>query len=72
MKSPKARPNSFEFPVPRLVSAGLQKLPGASRFVNPSMRTTNIIKTVDIIPRIEVYDSKDSGRNTIGINLKVT
>jgi len=37
--------------------------------VKPSMRMTTTIITVDTIPKIEVYDSSDKGRNTVGINL---
>jgi hypothetical protein len=39
--------------MPRDVSAGLQRLPGAVYFDSPSTRITNIIKIVERIPRIE-------------------
>jgi hypothetical protein len=52
------------------VSAGLQKLPGASGLDNPSMITTRITSKEDKMPRTDVYDSRDKGRNTVGTNLK--
>lgn len=51
------------------IGAGLHKLPGASFFEKPSMKITATIIIVEIIPRIEVYDRRESGRKTIGINL---
>jgi hypothetical protein len=52
-KSPKAIPKLLQLLMPRDVSAGLQRLPGAVYFDSPSTRITNIIKIVERIPRIE-------------------
>jgi len=69
MNNPKATPKCVKFATPTLVSAGIHRLPGASFFVNPSTMMTNTRRTVDTIPRIDVYDSRDKGRNTVGMSL---
>ena len=69
MNNPNAIPNSPMPPILKRVSAGAQRLPGLSRFENPSTKRTIIINIVETMPIIEAYDSRDSGRNTVGINL---
>lgn len=71
MNSPYAIPKLDQLEIVKEVSAGVRKLPGASGFDRPSYRITSIIMIVDIMPRIEVYDRRDRGKNTIGIKLEV-
>lgn len=33
------------------------------------MRITAIIRIVDTMPKMEVYESRDNGKKTVGINL---
>jgi hypothetical protein len=70
INNPKAIPRCVALSIPKEVSAGLQRLPGPSRLENPSMNTTRMIKNVDKIPRIDVYERRDNGINTVGINLR--
>jgi hypothetical protein len=70
MNNPKAIPSSLKFLTSSEVSAGLQRLPGASRFVKPSIKTTAIINTVETMPNTDAYDRRDKGRNTVGTNLE--
>lgn len=69
MNNPNAIPNSPMPPGLKWVSAGAQRLPGLSRFEKPSTKRTTIISIVETTPMIEAYESRDSGRNTVGINL---
>ncbi len=69
MNKPNVIPNLFILATPMLVSAGLQKLPGASLLDIPSKKTTAINRIIEKIPMIEVYESKERGRNTVGIIL---
>ena len=71
MNKPKATPSSPQLPIPSWVSAGLQRLPGLSRFEKPSMNTTAMIVRVDTMPSMEVYERSESGKNTVGINLNL-
>ena len=69
MNNPNAIPNSPMPPRLKCVSAGAQRLPGLSRFENPSTKMTTIINIVETTLMIEAYESRDRGRNTVGINL---
>ena len=51
------------------VGRGSHRLPGACVLVKPSMKMTATIKMVDIIPKIEVYERRESGRKTVGMSL---
>jgi hypothetical protein len=70
MNRPKARPSSSALSKQSEVLAGLHRLPGASNFDKPSIKTTPIKKTVDAIPRSEAYDRRDSGMKTVGVMLE--
>lgn len=70
ISNPKARPNSPRFPGFRLVSAGIHKLPGLSFFDKPSMNMTTTRNTVERMPIIDAYESKDRGIRTVGIMLR--
>ena len=37
--------------------------------VNPSIKTTNMIRRVEKMPRMDVYDNTDKGRKTVGTKL---
>jgi len=54
INNPNARPSLFVFATPNEVSAGSQKLPGASSFNAPSTTTAAIRKMIEMRPRIEV------------------
>lgn len=54
MNKPKATPNSPHPAIVILVGDGLQRLPGASVLVRPSMNRTLVISNTDNIPRIDV------------------
>lgn len=69
MNNPKAIPRFCQLSMPKDVGAGLQRLPGASFFHVPSIRITTTIVKVDRIPKTDVYERRDSGKNTVGINL---
>lgn len=69
MNKPKEMPSLSKPFTPMSVSAGLHRLPGESFFEKPSMNTTKVRRTVEAIPRIEVYDKSERGRNTVGISL---
>lgn len=51
------------------VDAGLQRLPGESNFVNPSMNITAMMSKVELIPSSEVNESIDKGMKTVGAKL---
>lgn len=70
MSNPNAIPNSPMPPTLNWVSAGAQRLPGLSRFEKPSTKMTTIINIVEMMPIIEAYERRESGRNTVGINLQ--
>jgi hypothetical protein len=70
MKRPNAKPSSCTLETPSEVSAGLHRLPGASNFENPSTKITATKKTVETMPTRDVYERKDSGRNTVGVRLE--
>lgn len=70
MNRPNANPSSSRLQKRNEVLAGLHRLPGASNFVRPSTKTTPIKKTVDVMPRSEPYERRDSGRKTVGIRLE--
>lgn len=53
INSPNAIPKLLQLLTLNEVSAGLQRLPGAVYFESPSTRITNMIKIVDMMPRIE-------------------
>lgn len=53
INSPNATPSSGKLPMLKLVSAGLQRLPGVSVLDKPSNNSTPIIKSVDKIPIID-------------------
>ena len=53
MNNPKATPNLAGLLTPNDVSAGLQRLPGDSRFENPSMRITAMMRSVEMMPSID-------------------
>jgi hypothetical protein len=67
MNNPNAIPSSFTFVTANSVGAGLNKLPGASFLEKPSIKMTNTIDMVEMIPNIEVYESSERGRKTVGI-----
>jgi hypothetical protein len=69
MNNPNAIPSSFTFVTANSVGAGLNKLPGASFLEKPSIKMTNTIDMVEMIPNIEVYESSERGRKTVGIRL---
>ena len=69
MKSPKAIPSSFQLSTPRLVSAGLHKLPGLSNLVKPSKRMIPMMAMREKIPAMDANESTDSGMRTAGISL---
>jgi hypothetical protein len=71
MNKPNAMPKWPQFSTPSDVSAGLHKLPGASCFVKPSIKTTTIINNVEMMPSIDAYERRDNGRKTVGINLEI-
>ena len=70
MNNPYAIPKLAQLEIVNEVSAGVRRLPGESGFDKPSYSITTTIMIVDMIPRIEVYDKRDSGKNTIGIKLR--
>jgi hypothetical protein len=53
INKPNARPSLGTPWMPRSVEQGLQRLPGAFLFENPSNKITKIRRTVDMIPNIE-------------------
>jgi len=69
MNNPKAMPRRVAPSNPHAVSAGSHRLPGPCCIEKPSMKITTIISKVDSMPRSEVYDKRDNGKNTVGINL---
>jgi hypothetical protein len=69
MNKPKAKPSSSTLQKLNDVFAGLHRLPGASNFEKPSMKTTQIRKTVDTMPRSDPYERTGNGRKTVGIRL---
>jgi hypothetical protein len=70
MNRPKANPSSSRLQNLNEVGAGLQRLPGASNFEKPSIKTTPISRIVDNMPRSEAYERNGSGRKTVGIKLE--
>lgn len=70
MNRPKANPSSSRLQKLNEVVAGLHRLPGASNFEKPSIKTTPINRTVDTMPRSEAYERNDNGRKTVGIRLE--
>lgn len=70
MKSPNETPNFPRSVALKLVSAGLQRLPGLSVFEKPSKRMTATIKSVDMRPKMDAYDKTDKGIRAVGIKLK--
>jgi len=70
MNKPKDIPSLPASLIPQSVSAGLQRLPGASRLVRPSIAIHAMIRMVDRMPRIDVYDRRDSGMNIVGMMLQ--
>jgi hypothetical protein len=71
MNKPNAMPRCLALSTPNAVSAGLQRLPGPSSFENPSTKTTMMIRSVEMIPSMDVYERRDKGRNTVGIKLEI-
>lgn len=71
MNSPNAAPNFSTLAIANDVSAGSQKLPGASFLEKPSIKMTITKSMVEMIPSMEVYDKRDNGRNTVGIKLSI-
>ena len=69
IKSPKDTPSSPRFLTEKLVSAGVHRLPGLSTVEKPSMKMMAMVRTVDKIPRADVYDIHDSGINMVGMML---
>jgi hypothetical protein len=69
MKRPNATPSLVTLWKPRSVGQGCQRLPGASDFEKPSKKMTNNRRNVDKIPNIDVYESSERGRNTLGKSL---
>lgn len=70
INKPNEMPSSVIEPVPHDVAAGLHRLPGVSGLEKPSMKMTKMMRRVEQMPRIEVYESIDSGRKTSGANLQ--
>jgi hypothetical protein len=70
INKPNAMPSSVIEPVPQDVAAGLHRLPGASGLEKPSMKMTKMMRSVEQMPKIEVYESIDNGRKTSGANLR--
>ena len=70
INNPNAIASLSGFGTPMLVFAGSHKLPGASCFERPSMRTTTTSIVDDMIPRMDVKDRSDKGRKIVGIKLK--
>jgi hypothetical protein len=70
MNRPKANPSSSRLQKLTEVVAGLHRLPGASNFVRPSIKTTPINRIVDTMPRSEAYERNGNGRKTVGIRLE--
>jgi hypothetical protein len=70
INNPNAIASLSGFGTPKLVFAGSHKLPGASCFERPSMRTTATSIVDDMIPRMDVKDRSDKGRKIVGIKLK--
>jgi len=71
INKPNAIPSSVIEPMPHDVAAGFHRLPGASGLENPSMKMTKMMRSVEQMPNIDVYDSIDSGRKTSGTNLSL-
>lgn len=69
MKRPNAMPSSWKLSTPRLVSAGLHRLPGLSNLVKPSKRMMAMIAMREKMPVMEAYESTDSGISTAGMSL---
>lgn len=69
MNSPNAIPRSPKLAYESLVGAGSQILPGAVCLVTPSKSRTKMMSKVEIIPRIDAKDSRESGKNAEGISL---
>ena len=47
-------------------------LPGAVGFVIPSKSRTKMISSVDMIPKIDANESRESGKNAEGMSLSKT
>jgi len=69
INKPNAMPSSVIVPVPHDVAAGLHRLPGLSGLDKPSIKMTKMMRSVEQMPNIEVYESIDKGRKTNGANL---
>lgn len=71
MKSPNDTPSSPKLRTEKLVSAGLQRLPGDSNVEKPSMKMTATMRKVDKTPRADAYDNQDKGMSMVGMMLGV-
>jgi len=69
MNRPNATPSLETLWTPRSVGLGCQRLPGALVFEKPSKKMTKSRRKVDRMPNIEVYESNDRGRKTLGKRL---
>ena len=69
MNKPNAMPSLLRSFTPVSVGTGSRRLPGASFFVKPSTKITITRVIEEMIPKMDVYDSSESGRNTVGMRL---
>ena len=69
INNPNDTPSSPRFLYEKLVSAGLQRLPGLSNVEKPSIKMTATMSRVERIPMIDAYDNQDRGMNMVGTML---
>ena len=56
--------------MPKLVAAGLHKLPGLSTFVKPSKTIMPMMAMRENIPIMDANESTESGMSTAGMSLE--